>query len=102
MVDDPIPAAETGTEHHKVPALLIGDSADHNILPRRAALLMHSANGSDTLWQVPGAQHGGASSVAPAEFSDDGLRLILIASGVRANQSAFFRGRALAQFVASV
>jgi pimeloyl-ACP methyl ester carboxylesterase len=52
----------------KVPVLLIGDDADHNIPPRHAALLMRSAQSNDAIWHVPRADQGGASSVAPTEF----------------------------------
>lgn len=52
----------------KVPVLLIGDEADRNIPPRHTGLLMRSANSNDAVWLVPGAGHGGASTVAPTEF----------------------------------
>jgi hypothetical protein len=51
-----------------VPVLLIEDDEDHNIPPRHAALLMRSAQGGDAIWHVPGADHGGAISIAATEF----------------------------------
>jgi pimeloyl-ACP methyl ester carboxylesterase len=42
--------------------------ADHNIPPQNSQEL-HARNPADTaLWEVPGAGHCGAVSVAPAEF----------------------------------
>lgn len=50
------------------PVLLIAGTADRNI-PERHAKLLHGMAASHTeLWEVRGADHGGAVSVAPVEF----------------------------------
>lgn len=52
----------------RVPALLIAGTADRNIPPRHAESIMRVAGSHAELWEVKGAVHGGAVSVAPAEF----------------------------------
>ena len=50
-----------------VPVLLIHGAVDSNI-PLRHSLAMHALAPQTVLWVVPGADHCGALSVAPAEF----------------------------------
>ncbi len=52
----------------QVPALLIAGTADRNIPPRHAESIMRVAGSHAELWEVKGAVHGGAVSVAPEEF----------------------------------
>ena len=55
-------------EQPHTPALLIAGTADRNIPPHHAQELEARCGASCSLWIVPGAGHGGASSVAHAEF----------------------------------
>ena len=59
---------EQAVEISRVPTLLIAGSADRNIPPHHAIELEHACPSHCTLWIVPAAGHGGASSVAPLEF----------------------------------
>jgi uncharacterized protein len=52
----------------KVPALLIDDQADRNIPVRHSLDIMRTAGQQTQLWEVPGADHGGASNVSREEF----------------------------------
>ena len=56
--------AVAGTD---VPVLLVHGASDRNI-PMRHSLTMHAAAPRTALWIVPGADHCGAMSAAPAEF----------------------------------
>jgi len=58
---------ENAIAHTHVPVLLIHGMVDSNI-PLRHSLRLVSHNPQLTLWQVPGADHCGAISVAPSEF----------------------------------
>jgi fermentation-respiration switch protein FrsA (DUF1100 family) len=53
-----------------IPVLLIHGEDDINILPRHSRILVEANPAHAQLWLVPGAWHGGAASVAPAEFWD--------------------------------
>lgn len=53
----------------KVPVLLIHGDVDSNI-PVRHSRLIHARNGAAQIWEVPGADHCGAISVAPREFEE--------------------------------
>ncbi len=53
----------------RVPVLLIHGQSDGNI-PLRHSRLIHTRNSRVTLWEVPGADHCGAISVAPAQFEE--------------------------------
>jgi alpha-beta hydrolase superfamily lysophospholipase len=55
-------------EHSQVPALLIAGTADRNIPMHNAEELEKACGARCELWIVPGADHGGASSVAHEEF----------------------------------
>jgi uncharacterized protein len=59
------PADAVAATH--VPVLLIHGTADSNI-PLRHSLAIHALAPQTALWEVPGADHCGAMSVAPAEF----------------------------------
>jgi fermentation-respiration switch protein FrsA (DUF1100 family) len=61
---DPMAAVSTSI----VPALLIAGTIDENIPMHHAEELEKACPTHCTLWIVPGADHGGASSVAHAEF----------------------------------
>jgi fermentation-respiration switch protein FrsA (DUF1100 family) len=65
-----LPDAEpkAAVELSRVPALLIAGTADKNIPPHNARELEAACPSHCTLWMVEGAEHGGASSVDPAEF----------------------------------
>lgn len=52
-----------------VPTLLIAGTADRNIPMHHAMELYRDCASHCSLWIVPRADHGGASSVAPSEFS---------------------------------
>jgi alpha-beta hydrolase superfamily lysophospholipase len=58
---------ENSVVHTQVPVLLIHGQADGNI-PVRHSRRMKVANPRVVLWEVPGADHCGAISVAPVEF----------------------------------
>jgi len=58
---------EDAVAHTHVPVLLIHGVVDSNI-PLRHLLRLVAHNPQLTLWQVPGADHCGAMSVAPLEF----------------------------------
>lgn len=58
---------ETTVAHTHVPVMLIHGVIDSNI-PLRHALRLVARNPQLTLWQVPGADHCGAMSVARQEF----------------------------------
>jgi uncharacterized protein len=51
----------------RVPVLLIHGQVDSNI-PVRHSRMIHAHAPQTTLWEVPGADHCGAISTAPAEF----------------------------------
>lgn len=55
-------------ERSKTPTLLIAGTADHNIPMHHAEELYRDCASHCELWIVKGADHGGASTVAPAEF----------------------------------
>ncbi len=55
-------------EQSHVPTLLIAGTADVNIPPHNAVELEQACASHCALWMVPGADHGGASAVAPVEF----------------------------------
>ncbi len=59
---------ESAVELSRVPTLLIAGTADRNIPPHDAAELEAVCPSHCALWVVPGADHGGASAVAPVEF----------------------------------
>jgi fermentation-respiration switch protein FrsA (DUF1100 family) len=63
---DASPEAAVARSH--VPALLIGGTADRNIAMTNAQELERVCSSHCELWIVPGADHGGASGVAPQEF----------------------------------
>jgi alpha-beta hydrolase superfamily lysophospholipase len=58
---------ENAVAHTQVPVLLIHGQVDGNI-PVRHSLRMKLANPQVMLWEVPGADHCGAISLAPVEF----------------------------------
>lgn len=58
---------ESAVAHSRVPILLIHGIVDSNI-PIRHSRLLKSSNSAVELWEVPGADHCGAISVAPAEL----------------------------------
>jgi uncharacterized protein len=58
---------ENAVVHTRVPILLIHGQVDSNI-PVRHSRRIKLANPQVVLWEVPGADHCGAISVAPAEF----------------------------------
>jgi uncharacterized protein len=58
---------ESTVAHTHVPVLLIHGQIDGNI-PVRHSRRIKLANSQVALWEVPGADHCGAISVAPAEF----------------------------------
>ena len=58
---------ENVVAHSQVPVLLIHGQIDSNI-PVRHSRRIKLANPQAVLWEVPGADHCGAISVAPAEF----------------------------------
>ena len=51
-----------------IPVLLIHGQIDSNI-PVRHSRLIHAKDPATTLWEVPGAEHCGAMSVAPQQFA---------------------------------
>lgn len=55
-------------EESRTPALLIAGTADQNIPMHHAEELYRDCESHCALWIVPGADHGGASTVAPSEF----------------------------------
>jgi len=59
---------QAAIEHSKVPALLIAGTVDRNIPMHNAQELEKACGARCELWIIPGADHGGASSVAPEEF----------------------------------
>lgn len=61
-------------EQSRVPTLLIAGTADVNIPMHHAQELEQACAAHCTLWIVPGADHGGASTVAHAEFERRILR----------------------------
>jgi uncharacterized protein len=61
---EPMAAVETS----RVPTLLIAGTKDRNIPAHHAAELEGVCASHCVLWMVPGADHGGASSVAGTEF----------------------------------
>jgi pimeloyl-ACP methyl ester carboxylesterase len=58
---------ESAVAHTRVPVLLIHGQVDSNI-PVRHSRRIKLANPQVVLWEVPGADHCGAISVAPAEL----------------------------------
>jgi fermentation-respiration switch protein FrsA (DUF1100 family) len=59
---------EAAVKRSRVPVLLIAGTADMNIPMHHAQELQTACPTHCTLWIVPGAEHGGASTVAHAEF----------------------------------
>jgi hypothetical protein len=59
---------EAAVEHSTVPSLLIAGTADNNIPMHHAEELERVCATHCTLWIVPGADHGGASTVTHTEF----------------------------------
>ena len=59
---------EAAVEHSTVPSLLIAGTADKNIPMHHAEELESVCPTHCALWIVPGADHGGASTVAHVEF----------------------------------
>jgi len=59
---------KAAVEQSSTPALLIADAEDHNIPVHHAEELEAACASHCTLWIVPGADHGGASTVAHLEF----------------------------------
>jgi len=59
---------KNAVEHSQVPTLLIAGTIDRNIPMHHAEELENACAAHCALWIVPGADHGGASSVAHAEF----------------------------------
>jgi fermentation-respiration switch protein FrsA (DUF1100 family) len=64
----PNAAPRKAVEASHVPTLLIAGTADRQIPMHHAEELQQSCPGHCVLWIVPGADHGGASTVAPALF----------------------------------
>lgn len=60
---------EDGIARTKIPILLIHGQIDSNI-PVRHSRLMLAHHPGTVLWEVPGADHCGAISVAPREFKE--------------------------------
>jgi uncharacterized protein len=58
---------EDSVAHTKIPVFLIHGQIDSNI-PVRHSRIIHKKNPNTQLWEVPGADHCGALSVAPQEF----------------------------------
>lgn len=54
--------------HSNTPILLIHGTSDINILPHHSELIAARYPSHVSLWEVPGAAHGGASSVQPEKF----------------------------------
>jgi uncharacterized protein len=67
-VNLPLADPKAAVEQSRVPTLLIAGTADVNIPPQNAVELEQACASHCTLWMVPGAKHGGASTVAPVEF----------------------------------
>jgi uncharacterized protein len=59
---------QAAVEHSQTPSLLISGTADNNIPMHHAQELENVCATHCALWIVPGADHGGASTVAHAEF----------------------------------
>ncbi len=59
---------KAAVERSHVPTLLIAGTADLNIPMHHAQELQQACASHCTLWIVPGADHGAASTVAHAEF----------------------------------
>jgi fermentation-respiration switch protein FrsA (DUF1100 family) len=59
---------EYAVDHASTPTLLIAGTADVNIPMHHAQELQKACYSHCTLWIVPGADHGGASTVAHAQF----------------------------------
>lgn len=64
----PLADPKAAVEISEVPTLLIAGTADRNIPPHHAQELESACPNHCALWIVPGADHGGASAVAPVEF----------------------------------
>jgi hypothetical protein len=58
----------SAVEESKTPTLLIAGTADNNIPMHHAVELYRDCASHCVLWIVKGADHGGASTVAPVEF----------------------------------
>ena len=67
-VNLPLAEPKAAVEVSRVPTLLIAGTADVNIPPHNAVELERACASHCALWIVPGAKHGGASTVAPVEF----------------------------------
>ena len=67
-VNLPMAEPKSAVEVSRVPTLLIAGTEDRNIPPHHAEELEAVCASHCALWMVPGANHGGASAVAPAEF----------------------------------
>ena len=59
---------KAAVEHSPVPALLIAGTGDESIPMHHAQELENACASHCALWIVPGADHGGASTVAHTEF----------------------------------
>ncbi len=67
-VNLPLAEPKSAVETSRVPTLLIAGTADRNIPPHHAEELEAACPSHCALWIVEGADHGGASTVAPEEF----------------------------------
>jgi len=67
-VNLPMAEPKSAVEVSRVPTLLIAGTADLNIPPHNAVELEKVCASHCALWMVPGAKHGGVSTVAPVEF----------------------------------
>jgi pimeloyl-ACP methyl ester carboxylesterase len=67
----PDAAPQTAVEHSHVPTLLIAGTNDQQIPMHHAEELERSCESHCTLWIVPGADHGGASTVDPTVFREN-------------------------------
>jgi fermentation-respiration switch protein FrsA (DUF1100 family) len=64
----PDAAPQNAVEHSTVPTLLIAGTKDQQIPMHHSEELQRSCESHCALWIVPGADHGGASSVEPTVF----------------------------------
>lgn len=69
-IDLPLADPESAAVGSHVPSLLIAGTADRNIPAHHAQELERACPSHCSLWVVPGADHGGAVTVAPAEFRE--------------------------------
>ncbi len=61
---------QDGLANSRVPTLLLHGTTDENIPLRHSYSIMQVAGSHAQLWEVQGANHGGAVTVAPAEFEN--------------------------------